>query len=407
MQYLHTIIPELSTGHLQDEEFVVEKHSSRSNSDILDDAILTLKLAQLIGIKLATGFDYKDLSYDESTDNILFYSPVCSALFGEKVNFFRSWKQFGSCIKGFNALGLMAEQVRLVIKDLSSLRLCDLNALKRTFIASRTIKGQPVFSGDEAEWLSEDDLAQISLLVLATWTAFAEKTIVCSTSSNMGISLHEALRYLQSTEIIVASRVVKLLNEDEGQLVIWCPDENADFMSGEKTEHLRHLESEQPKLTSLKTYINRTQRDPGALRDALEVGGYFFPTNPQSTEEIQSLLFRSINILREERAASLRDVLEDSCVQSTLASLKCRIENQRIFISEGVESGISGLMVPYLLMLEQLLPQSGLRAISTWNQASIGGGLGCDCQIGHDSTRPENPQRNDPKQPFLPVSRNK
>ena len=50
LQYLYTSIPELSAGHLEIEEFVVEKHSSRSDSDILDDAILTVRLAQLIGI---------------------------------------------------------------------------------------------------------------------------------------------------------------------------------------------------------------------------------------------------------------------------------------------------------------------------------------------------------------------
>ena len=146
-------------------------------------------------------------------------------------------------------------------------------------------------------------------------------------------------------------------------------------MSAEKTAHLRRLESEKPKLTSLRTYINRTQRDPGALRDALELGGYFFPTNPQSTDEIQNLLFQSMAALKEERGSSLGELLKDANVRSTLASLKCRIQGERVLITEGVESGISGLMVPYLLMLEQLLPQQGLKAIATWNQASIGAAL--------------------------------
>ena len=87
LQYLHKNIPELSAGYLQNEEFVVESHSSRSDSEILDDAILTVRLAQLIGVRIACGFDYEKLGYDDRTDNIVFYSPVCSALFDERVNF--------------------------------------------------------------------------------------------------------------------------------------------------------------------------------------------------------------------------------------------------------------------------------------------------------------------------------
>jgi hypothetical protein len=39
-------------------------------------------------------------------------------------------------------------------------------------------------------------------------------------------------------------------------------DERADFMNEEKTRFLRALEKDLPQITSLRTYINRQQRDP-------------------------------------------------------------------------------------------------------------------------------------------------
>ncbi len=375
LQYIHTEIPEISTGNLQREEIVAEDHKVRSETEILDEAILTVKIAQLIGIKLPNGYSYQDLPYDESHDNVLFFSPLCSALLNEKINFFRSWKQFESCIKGFNALGLMAEQVRLVKKNLDTIKLSELNEIKLKFLSTREIDGCKIFTKEEISTINEEELTKISILALSTWVAFAERTIICSTSSNMGISLHDALRYMQKTNIRIFDRDVQLLNQNEGQLIIWCPDEEADFMSSEKTDFLRKLENETPKLTTLHTYINRTQRDPGALKDALETGGYFFPTNPQSTDEIQNLLFLSLSDLNRDRNQNLSATLKDPKVIATLESLKCRIEDNRLLITQGVESGISGLMVPYLLLLEQLLPESEIRAISTWNQASIGAAL--------------------------------
>jgi hypothetical protein len=92
---------------------------------------------------------------------------------------------------------------------------------------------------------------------------------------------------MQKKPVTLAGKNFTALNDDEGWLIIWCPDEQADFMNAEKTEHLRSLETEQPPLTVLHTYINRKQRDPGALKDALDSGGYFFPTNPQSSDELQ------------------------------------------------------------------------------------------------------------------------
>lgn len=375
--YVHVSIPELSTDFFQEGDFVVRNYKNRTDTEIIDVAILTTRLAKRIGIKIPNSHSYSNLPYDNDNDNLLFNSPLCSILFGKDINFFRSWKQFESCIKGFNALGLMSEQLRLVINDLSEMHLEELNQEKIRFLNSRKDSNlNLIFEKSETNKLTIEDVSRISTFDLAIWKAFGNKTIVCSTSSNMGISLHDALRFLQKTEVQFKDKSFKLLNQDEGGLIIWAPGEEADFMNYEKTSFLRSLEAQKPALTKLRPYINRTQRDPGALKDALACGGYFFPTNPQSKDEIQNLLFYALNDLANDRAQTLKEVIQDKNVKETLKSLKCTIENDKVYIDDGVESGISGLMVPYLLMLEELLSvKNNATAISTWNQASIGAAL--------------------------------
>jgi hypothetical protein len=110
--------------------------------------------------------------------------------------------------------------------------------------------------------------------------------------------------------------------------------------NAEKTEHLRSLETEQPPLTVLHTYINRKQRDPGALKDALDSGGYFFPTNPQSSDELQNLLANSLGDVARERRCTTAQLLADEKVSYTLRSLGCSIEGSRIVVRGGVEGGL-------------------------------------------------------------------
>ncbi len=218
-------------------------------------------------------------------------------------------------------------------------------------------------------------MAALDLFDLAIWAAFAKRPVVCSTSSNMGISLHQALRAFQNTSLDSLGEGYTILNSDEGWLVIWCPDEQADFMNSEKTEILRRIEAELPSLTALHTYINRKQRDPGALRDALVDGGYFFPTNPQSKEELQNLLFMSLNDVAKERGLTFEEIIHDPKIQQTLSSLDCEVRASRVIVKAGVEGGLHGLMVPYLIMLEESVLRGDAETLSTWNQASIGAAL--------------------------------
>jgi hypothetical protein len=191
----------------------------------------------------------------------------------------------------------------------------------------------------------------------------------------MGISLHDALRAFQRCDIHLLGRTFQLLNSDEGQLTIWCPDERADFMNHEKSEYLRRLESESPKLTRLRTYINRQQRDPGALQDAVACGGYFFPTNPQSPDELRNLLYSALRERASLLGCDAAALLADAEVQATLRSLGCTYSDSGVVVERGVEGGLGGLMIPYLLMLEELATRSSTRALSVWNQASIGAAL--------------------------------
>jgi hypothetical protein len=148
-------------------------------------------------------------------------------------------------------------------------------------------------------------------------------------------------------------------------------------MNPEKTRLLRSLESELPELTRLRTYINRQQRDPGALADALAFGGYFFPTNPQSATELQNLLFGALAADGEDVSDAVARAISNKMTLDTLSSLGCRIDSDDLTIAvrRGVEGGIHGLMLPYWIMLEEMCSLRSSYGLETWNQASIGAAL--------------------------------
>jgi hypothetical protein len=358
--------------------------------DPLKHALLTMRLAVELGVKPPAAPKPGQLPYSEDTDNLLFEAPLTSLLAGRRIKLLRGWKQYGSCVKGFNALGLIAEHAFLELKKLEALTPAQLKAARLGFLRSRAKDGKPVFTESELSSLSEEDLKSVELLHAALWRAYGRRMIVCSTSSNMGISLHEALRYMQWKENRLLGKIYSILNENEGELIIWAPDEQADFMNPEKTEKLRALEAEKPRLTVLHTYINRKQRDPGALKDALNSGGYFFPTNPQSPEEMQNLLSISLSDIAKDRNVPFEEVLLDPNVRQALESLGASIANDRVAVRAAVEGGLYGLATPYFIMLEESLLSGETGGVSTWNQASIGAALAAIVQA--DMTLREGPE---------------
>lgn len=342
----------------------VSDHGNPDRLEPLDVAVFTIRLARRLGVRATAPYSADLLPYSDQTDNVVFDAPLATLVTGRRVRYLRGWKSYASCVKCYNALGLMGDHVLRELRRLQGASAESRRADVRAFARSRV-----------TQTLTTAELDAVDLEAVAIWRAFARRPIVCSTSSNMGISLHEALRFMQRAPVDIAGHRCTILNEDEGRLIIWCPDEQADFMNPEKTEHLRKLETEQPPLTVLHTYINRKQRDPGALKDALDAGGYFFPTNPQSTDEMQNLLANALGDMAKQRRASTADLLADANVRSTLASLGCVIEHGHVIVRSGVDGGLYGLMAAYLLMLDETLPRRDSTAISTWNQASIGAAL--------------------------------
>jgi len=263
-------------------------------------------------------------------------------------------------------MGLMAEHVEDWLQKFQSSTTTEREMATNEFLEAH---GLPIPSNGADAQLSDIDLA--------IWHCFSGRTIVCSTSSNMGISLHEILRLMQTRTQKCRVGEYTILRPIEGSLVIWCPDERADFMNPEKTRLLRSLESELPELTRLRTYINRQQRDPGALADALASGGYFFPTNPQSAAELQNLLFGALVTDGKDVSDAVEKAISNKGTLDTLASLGCRIDsdNSTIAVQRGVEGGIHGLMLPYWIMLEEICSLRSACELDTWNQASIGAAL--------------------------------
>lgn len=347
--------------------FVSESPASRSLDRAAEIALTTLEMAQRLGISTPSIEVRGALPYSPQTDTLVFAAPILGELLNREVFFLRGWKQFQSCIKGFNALGLMAEQVVDWLQHFKGLSKTERHAVVCEFLVCHDLSAA-----------SEDSDGVINEIDLALWHCFRRKPIVCSTSSNMGISLHEILRLLQNRTQSCRYGTYTILRPSEGKLVIWCPDERADFMNPEKARLLRSIESEQPQLTHLRTYINRQQRDPGALADALEAGGYFFPTNPQSAAELQNLLFGALVGDAEDAPDAVSSALLDNKALETLLSLGCKVDFERstIAVQRGVEGGIHGLMLPYWIMLEEICALHPVTRLETWNQASIGAALG-------------------------------
>lgn len=351
-----------------DSRVVVGEGASPGRSGALSHALAVMRLASLLGL---------------GGDALTSSAPLTSLVCGRRMFYLRGWSRCDGLVKGFSALGLLAEQAALARPSAAELR-----RTRVEFLASRRLPGEParsVFSAAELDAIPEAELERIDDLCLGLWKAFARRSIVCSTSANMGISLHLALRGLRAKELAAAGKGFSLLNADEGELVIWCPDEKADFMNAEKAAVLRALAAEEPKRTILRPYLNRQQRDPGALKEALERGGHFFPTNPQSRPELQNLLSLALSDIMAERGVPFEDLVTDPNIRQALESLGAPVVDGRVVVQSALEAGMLGMAAPYLSMLEEALAREGSPAACLWNPASIGAALAaltaCDTEL--------------------------
>ena len=112
---------------------------------------------------------------------------MTTALTNKKCFFCAGWKQFESCVKGFNTLGLITYQVQKVSNKIDNYSDKKLKSLKLQFLSTRKdLRGKNIFASNDLECLSDNVLSAIDNLDLAVWLAFCDRTIYCSTSSNMG-----------------------------------------------------------------------------------------------------------------------------------------------------------------------------------------------------------------------------
>lgn len=373
--YVHTEIPELSSAFLDKGDVSLGPGPKAVEVGAMEVALSVMDLALRLGVPSPSKSGPDDLPYDPQSGTLLFDAPLLTAVVNKKLMYLRGWNEFDSCVKGFNSLGLMADHVLREFKRIKALPLPRQNQLKFEFLKTRTLDEKQVFTANGLENIKESEFLELDDRDVAIWHCFAKRTIVCSTSSNMGISSHQALRLMQRATLKFRGKEFCLLNKNEGSLIIWCPDKRADFMNEEKTKYLESLENDLPRITTLRTYINRQQRDPGALKDALLAGGFFFPTNPQSKDEMQNLIYVALNDIAKERGGGLAELFKDEKIRWTLGSLSCEIQRDKVVVGSGIDSGISGLMLSYIIMLEQFLQHGLGSAVSVWNQASIGAAL--------------------------------
>ncbi|MDX2223962.1 MAG: hypothetical protein SFV21_14525 [Rhodospirillaceae bacterium] len=375
--YAYDGVEMLSVGRDRD-IFVIGGEEKIYFNQALECALMTVQIAALIGIQVGAPADQDSLPYSDLNEALVFAAPHISDLVGRDLYFLRGWKDFNSCVKGFNALGLIAEQVLRVQREFQAKPPAQKRALLIEFLESRRDAG-----GELSVRMDRVDIDALfgtdHELAALIWHTFADRKIVCSTSSNMGISLHDLIYLFRGRRIALGADSYTVFNRDEGALVIWAPDRRADFMNEEKAQHLAALESAEGSTTSVRTYINRKERDPGAINDALAAGGYFFPTNPQSKLELKGLLYTALASFLRGRTEVDDKIVKNENLRHLLHSLDVVIDEKsgKLVIQRGVEGGIYGLMIPYFILIEEMLAGGKPvdQGVDTWNQASIGAAL--------------------------------
>ncbi len=295
----------------------------------LGHALFSLNLAR----KLNFGITHNG---NCQSQKLVSQAPLLSELFGKRVALLSGWSDFNNSVKAFQVLGLVVEQVRSILEEIEALQELEkkgniaagqaLEKRRFSFLATRKDKsGLLIFHPDE---LTSETLNAVEPLHLVLWEAFAHKPIVCTTSSNFGIAMHDVLVRMQSLPIILGDKIFHILNYDEGDLTIWCPRRGSDIMRDDKDDILQAKIDSTSLKCELRRYDTREERDINAICQLLENSGYFFPTTPQSKADMEAIL----------AAVSLVNPgLPEKTSQAVLKSLK-----------SSIRGGIYGAMIPYL-----------------------------------------------------------
>ncbi|WP_428010481.1 hypothetical protein [Baaleninema sp.] len=296
-----------------------------------------------------------------------------SELFDRRIAILEGWSDFQNSVKAFQVFGLLSDTVRPYWESLEDLQhqtsqgnlqaSCHLNARKRQFLVSRkNSKNAVIFNPED---LTDEVLKTVDVLQVALWEALRDRSIVCTTSTNFGLALHEILHRLQTIAIPYGDHAVSVLNLDEVKLTIWCPKRGSAIMRDEKDDILTQKVKSSSLKCQLRRYDTREERDRNAIGQVLEESGIFFPTTPQSPENLTVIL----EAIFQEKPQIKTQVSDVTLTQLT----------------SPIRGGIFGAIVPYLCLLENVIQRDRIeqspqeiqnsRVLSLYNPTSIGATL--------------------------------
>jgi|GEM_PF-5568772 len=331
----------------------------------LGHALFSLHLAKELHLGFVQGESHQP-------QKLVSHSPLLSELLGKRIAILSGWLEFNNSIKAFHVLGLAAEAVRPLLWEIETWQELankgdtvtsqQLKQRRLSFLQTRKDKlGNFIFPPKQ---LTDETLQAVKPIHLALWSAFASKPIVCTTSGNFGIAWYDVLAQMQALTIKLADKSFYILNQDEGELIIWCPERGSEIMRDEKDDILQGKINSGSLKCYLRRYETRKERDVKAISQVLDKLGYFFPTNPQSEANIKALL------------------VEVSKVNSNLLEKVSRLGFK---LKSSIRGGMYGAMIPYLYLLNEFIQDECLLQIenaakvdpllAVYNPTSLGGTL--------------------------------
>lgn len=321
----------------------------------LKTALLSLKIARMLGL----GIEACDRSSSRTPQTLLAPALLLSELFEQRVAILEGWSDFQNSVKAFQVLGLIADTVQPYFYLLEALKTQaqqgdfkasqQLSQRQQQFLSSRQTSDKlPVFPDSPT---LEDRGETLDLLQVALWEALHDRPIVCTTSSNFGLALHEILYRLQTRQFSWGDRQFSILNTEEVNLTIWCPKRGSAIMRDEKDDILQQQLAKHPIHCQLRRYESRKERDGNAIAQVLEQSGLFFPTTPQSPERLTQLIHRTLRDNPHLKATVSPQVVRD--------------------LQKPIQGGIFGAIVPYLFLIEAVLDGDRLQGVTPENSPSV------------------------------------
>lgn len=317
--------------------------TSKSHHGIgLHDTLMCDKLGMLFGC-------------DAVDDNIVQNAPFTTDLLNREyvrsgknksVNVLttRGYSTFNG-IKGYAVLGFIWD----TIKD-------EYNKLQNIGIEARREMKRELFTDKGVQNLSSEDIDGLDDILFCVWKKFKHKPIVCPTSGSFGIAFLKLAELIQGVKINAGQGQIPLFEKREiirgGHKIkhefsvhAFLPHRGTKVMSEEKIQVAEELAR---KTNSKIKYWNlepkdRNKRDIFALDNALRAGGYLFPTNPKSKEEIRGI-FDDLIAVTDGGLQGFQNLISSGVYSiETLNALGGDLKNKLLHInsSDQVKDGFS------------------------------------------------------------------